>query len=199
MTFWLNDSEGKDSLDAINRRAYAKPKVSDWYADLYFIHKPEEVILRKLAPLIKDKKLLDIGIGGGRTTRFLLELSADYTGIDYTPRCVQIVKNKYPESHIVCGDARNLSAFNDASFDFVLFSFNGIDYVSHSDRLKAMAEIYRVLRRRGFFMFSTHNRDYQHLHKHPWQTGKFDLNLLKSSLYTIAHLPRHWRLKNHEP
>ncbi|GBD51465.1 hypothetical protein BGM30_05580 [Microcystis aeruginosa NIES-298] len=31
-------------------------------------------------------------------------------------------------------DARNLEQFADNYFDFILFSFNDIDYISHADR-----------------------------------------------------------------
>jgi SAM-dependent methyltransferase len=189
----------EDILDRVNRRTYASAKVVAWYDDLDFIHQPEAVILQKLTPFIKDKKLLDIGIGGGRTTKFLLEISKNYTGIDYTPQCVQVVKCKYPEANILCCDARDLSAFDDESFDFVLFSFNSIDYVAHEDRIKVLREIRRVLLPDGFFMFSTHNRDYRYFNKFPWQEGvRFDLNFLKNCLGTLAFIPRHLIMKRHE-
>jgi len=192
-------SNQEDILDEVNRRTYSSGKVVDWYDDLDFIHKPEAVILQKLTPLITDKKLLDIGIGGGRTTKFLLEISSDYTGIDYTPQCVEVVKWKYPEANILCQDARDLGAFETESFDFVLFSFNSIDYVGHDDRLKVLSGIRRVLRPGGFFMFSTHNRDYEHFNKLPWQEGlRFDVNFLKNCLYTLVYLPRHLSMKKHE-
>ena len=35
---------------------------------------------------------------------------------------------------------RNLSIFDDAYFDFVMFSFNGIDSVEHQDRLAILGE-----------------------------------------------------------
>src|SRR6267378_3355756 len=95
--------------DSINRRTYAAEKVVRWYRDLDFIHKGEAVILQRLYPFIKNRKLLDIGIGGGRTTKYLLEISGDYTGIDYTLRLTQIVRNKYPQAAIVCADARELN------------------------------------------------------------------------------------------
>ena len=80
-----SESNYKQVVDATNMAAYARTGTVDWYRDLEFILKPEAVILEAIGPAIKDKKLLDIGIGAGRTTRFLLEISSDYTGIDYTP------------------------------------------------------------------------------------------------------------------
>ena len=188
----------REILDSINRRTYGANEVVDWYGRLDFILKPEQVILDSLAPLIRDKKLLDIGIGGGRTTKFLLEISKDYTGIDYTPRCVEIARNRYPGANILCCDARDLRVFSDGTFDFVLFAFNGIDYVDHEDRIHALNEIRRVLKPGSIFMFSTHNRDYKHFRKLPWQEIQFSVGHLKSCLYTLAHLPRHFLMKKHE-
>jgi SAM-dependent methyltransferase len=191
--------EHRDILDSINKRTYGAAKVVNWYERLDFILKPEQVILESLTPLIRSKKLLDIGIGGGRTTKFLLEISNDYTGIDYTPRCVEVAKNRYPKANILCCDARDLRAFSHGSFDFVLFAFNGIDYVVHEDRIKVLNEIRRVLKPRGLFVFSTHNRDYKHFGKLPWQEGiQYNSGYLKSCLYTLAHLPKHFMMKKHE-
>jgi SAM-dependent methyltransferase len=63
----------------------------------------------------------------------------------------------HPTWRFAYGDARDLRQFEDRSFDFVLFSYNGLDYVSHEDRLVALSEIARVCRPGGLFLFSTHN------------------------------------------
>jgi ubiquinone/menaquinone biosynthesis C-methylase UbiE len=188
----------KQILDDINKSAYAAADVVDWYEELDFVLKPEAAILKKITPVIRDRKLLDIGIGAGRTTKLLLEISSDYTGIDYTPRCAELAQQKFPAAKIFCCDARDLRVFDDSVFDFVLFSFNAIDYMIHEDRLKVLNEIHRVLKPGGLFMFSTHNRDYKYFDKMPWQEHKYDLNHLKSCLYTFAHLPKHYRMKKHE-
>jgi ubiquinone/menaquinone biosynthesis C-methylase UbiE len=188
-----------DILDTVNKRSYARAKVVDWYGELDFVHPAEAVILEKLRPEIKGKKLLDIGIGGGRTTRFLRDFSNDYTGIDYTSASIDIAKRKFPDANLLCCDARDLSIFPADSFALVLFSLNGIDYVAHEDRLRILNEAFRVLQPGGFFVFSTHNRDYRNFNKLAWQEGfQFKLNFLKSCLYTLAFLPKHLKMKRHE-
>jgi SAM-dependent methyltransferase len=186
-------------LDAVNKKIYARPDVVTGYAHLDHLLKPEEVLLEKLLPRIKDKKILDIGIGGGRTTKFLLEISRDYTGIDYTPECVEVVREKYRGANVLCCDARDLTRFGDDTFDFVLFSFNSLDYIPHEDRIKALSEIYRVLKPGEFFMFSTHNLDYRNFNKLPWQEkSRLDLVRLKSCLYSLYYLPKHMSMKRRE-
>ena len=54
--------------------------------------------------------------------------------------------------------------FKDEEFDFVLFSFNGIDLVNHEDRLKALNEIHRILKTSGYFCFSSHNLNWSWNH-----------------------------------
>ena len=186
----------KTILDNINRRTYAAQKVVRCYRDSDFIHEVEEVILQRLHPLIRDRKLLDIGIGGGRTTKYLLEISEDYIGVDYTLRLAAVVKRKYPHATIFCADARALNLSDDV-FDFVLFSFNGLDYIDHDGRLKALREIYRVLRPGGFYMFSTHNRDHKG-YKRPLWPEAFSLGELKSCFYSLLHWPRHLMMRKHE-
>lgn len=190
--------EHQDAIDKINKEIYERADVLKHYETINFIIKPEQTLLRKLLPLIKDRKILDIGIGGGRTTQFLLEISKDYTGIDYSTGFVELVKEKHKDVDIRRCDARDLKIFSDNSFDFILFSLNGIDYIIHEDRMKALKEIYRVLKPHGFFMFSTHNRDYRYFNKLPWQEKtEFKVSYLKSCFYSLYYLPKHLNMRKH--
>ncbi len=188
----------RTTIDEVNRSAYSAAEIVDWYRDFDFLLKPEEVILQKIRPEIEDKKLLDIGIGSGRTTKHLLEISGNYTGIDYAQEAAEVAQKKFPEARILCADARDLKQFVDGEFDFVLFSFNAIDYMTDEDRMKSLREIRRVLKPGSYFMFSTHNRNYKYFNKMPWQEGRYDLGHLKSCAYTLLHLPKHWRMKKYE-
>jgi ubiquinone/menaquinone biosynthesis C-methylase UbiE len=54
-------------------------------------------------------------------------------------------------------DARDMSQFADNSFDFILFSFNGLDALSHLDRLQVLQEVSRIGKSGGYFFFSSHS------------------------------------------
>ncbi len=186
-------------VDSVNQKSYAKTKILDYYDDLNELFSAEKVLLEKLFPKIKNSKILDIGIGGGRTTKYLLAISSDYTGLDYVPQFIERVERKYKRGSFLCGDARDLKQFASETFDFVLFAYNGIDNVSHEDRLKALKEIRRVLKKGGTFMFSSHNRDYHGFNKPHWRK-EFSLNakFVKNLLSYFFFLPKHLRMKNHE-
>ncbi len=74
-------------------------------------------------------------------------------------------------------DASDMAVFDNACFDFVLFTFNGIDGMSHEKRIKTLKEIFRVLKYDGVFAFSTHNLDDR---RHVTMYNKYDMNILNN-------------------
>jgi hypothetical protein len=58
----------------------------------------------------------------------------------------------------------------------VLFSFNGLDYVDHDERLASLKEIRRICALQGYFCFSSHNLqclpDFLRVH-FPWNPVAF--------------------------
>jgi SAM-dependent methyltransferase len=190
----------EDLLASLGQRVYARRKVADKYARASGLLPAERRILNQLLPEIKGKRLLDIGVGGGRTTPALLEISRDYTAIDYSPEMVEATRQRSGLESVWCCDARDMRRFADSSFDFVLFSFNGIDQLHYEERPRVLNEVARVLRAGGIFMFSSHNRDFPDIGKLPWQhhNVKLTLDLVKDSLMALLYLPRHMRLQRHE-
>jgi SAM-dependent methyltransferase len=78
--------------------------------------------------------------------------------------------------------------FKNNSFDFVLFSFNGVDYMDHEDRIETMREIQRLIKAGGYFCFSTHNLNFLlkkcsiQLSKHPSILAKRTYQLMQMRL-----------------
>lgn len=187
------------SLDTLNRSAYERSEVIEHYGRADALFTAEKRILDSLRPEIRDSRILDLGIGAGRTTKHLLVISPNYVGLDYVPDFVQKAQKTYPAADIRWGDARDLHDFDDGSFDFVLFSFNGLDCVAHADRLKILNEVSRILRKGGIFMFSSHNREYQWFNKLPWRRKvEYDAKFLRFFLYCLYHLPKHFKMKERE-
>ncbi len=149
----------RDDIASLNKDFYLSKTAAAWYAEKGFVMPEEQAFLRDYESVLKGCTLLDMGIGAGRTTRFLLQLVGEYRGFDYSNEMVRAAAARFPGVKIEERDARDLSAYGDASFDVVLFSFNGIDCLSHQGRLQVMGEVKRVLKPGGIFAFSSHNRE----------------------------------------
>jgi len=158
-----------------NIESYNSEQVVDWYNNLQELLPAEKKVFELYAAVLKNSSLLDIGIGGGRTTKFLSPKCKHYTGIDYSQKFVALCQQKFPDIRILHKDARDLSAFNGNEFDFVNFSFNGIDYVGLNDRLKILSEVHRILKPGGIFFLSTHNLKHSSFNKFPWQDQQNNL------------------------
>ncbi len=145
----------------LNQATYAAPAIVNHYAQLNMLQPAEQAILDLLKQQGTKLKMLDIGVGGGRTTQHFSAITSEYIGIDYSDAMISACKARFKNStqniSFEVYDARNLSQFAENSFDFVLFSFNGIDYTSHKERLTILEEISRVGKSGGYFFFSSHN------------------------------------------
>jgi SAM-dependent methyltransferase len=144
-----------------NEDVFGLVSVAAGYARQSDLQPPEEIILRLMLPNLPRARMLDLGVGGGRTTLHFAKWVREYVGTDYSESMIGECRRRfsaYPDhiSFVVC-DARSMEMFASSSFDFILFSFNGIDNVDHSDRLKILKEIRRVGKSGGWFCFSSHN------------------------------------------
>jgi SAM-dependent methyltransferase len=118
-----------------------------------------EALCLEYVPSTRHGSILDIGIGAGRTTGPLAGIFEKYVGVDYSPELVEAARARFPGKELRIMDARELNF--DEKFDCVMFSYNGIDYVSYADRQLILRQIASALRRGGYFIYSTHNLDYR--------------------------------------
>lgn len=142
-----------------NRRSWQSEQLVEEYRGRLGLQPPEQAVLDGLGARLAGMRMLDIGVGCGRTTPHFAGHVRDYVGIDYSEPMINACRRRWSGSgaRFEVVDATDMSAFADASFDFVLFSFNGIDYVSHDERLRILAEVRRVSRAGAVFCFSSHN------------------------------------------
>jgi ubiquinone/menaquinone biosynthesis C-methylase UbiE len=160
-----------------NQRVYESDDVVAFYTEQSSLQKPEATILNEFRNRLTQMRMLDIGVGAGRTTTHFAVLTKEYLGIDYSNKMIDACREKfqnYPQKiSFLTSDARTMKFFKDNSFDFVLFSFNGIDYMDHEERLNTLREIHRIIKTGGYFCFSTHNLSFLlkkcsiQLSKHP--------------------------------
>lgn len=134
-----------------NLAIYQDSEVVAHYAGLEYLTACERLLFDTY--LKPGMTILDLGVGGGRTTPYLSKLASFYVGIDYSEEMVQVCRGKYPSLQFEVADAADLSRFADETFDAIVFSFNGIDYLAPDDkRHDCLRECHRVLKPGGVFI-----------------------------------------------
>lgn len=165
--------------DQVNRAVY-----SARFVHLFYLSKAllpaETACFNKYQQHIVNHDVLDVGVGAGRTSRYLAARARRYEAIDYSPVMVKRLCATMPKIRVHQADFRDLRIFEDGSFDFVLATANVIDALTHQDRLQALNEASRVLRPEGILAFSTHNLHYQPAFSGPrleWSWNPFKLSV----------------------
>jgi SAM-dependent methyltransferase len=159
-------------MDTVNKILYERKDIVEIYAcnNKKGLYPPEEMIFQTYREHIQGKIVLDIGCGTGRTTPFLEGVCKEYAGIDYSGQMIEFCKKAFggsPNITFACCDVRDMKMFENNKFDFILFSYNGLDYTDHEGRLRGLSEIRRVLGEGGLFVFSSHNANFRKRYPHP--------------------------------
>lgn len=195
--------ELKTEMDT-NRKTYESRTVVDYYANYSGLQQPERIILEELKTELAQMKMLDIGVGTGRTTSFFSPLVKEYVAIDYSENMIDAFRKKFAHDKsiaatMVC-DARSMDVFDDNYFEFILFSFNGIDCLNYKERLTFLTEVSRIGVKNGLFCFSTHNlQGISKLYRikptlHPYHLWNRFIFLLRILL--LNGFPSHLKAKN---
>ncbi|MAG85889.1 MAG: hypothetical protein CMB97_00525 [Flavobacteriaceae bacterium] len=136
----------KESIDNLIRNRFSE--LSDTNLVKEYIDE-ENFELREILNWLgkkKNAKILDVGCGKGKFTRYLAKLGAEMKGIDATAEFIDMARLKTvnDEQYFVCG-ADNL-LFDDNSFDAVVC----VEVLEHiQNTSKALSEMFRVLKEKG--------------------------------------------------
>lgn len=167
---------------------YQSEKVTNRYAhSAFFLFQGEETFFKHHFPTgMKGMHILDLGCGGGRLSHFLAHQEATLVACDISLSLVEVARTRVPKLTAMVSDAAKL-CFDSQSFDVVVFSYNGLDYLAPTaNRLQALTEIFRVLKRDGLFLFSSHSfGGITFGVTRYWRKPKA---LLKTSLFALRHV-----------
>jgi SAM-dependent methyltransferase len=127
----------------------------------------EAMILIRYKEAFAGKRVLDLGVGAGRTTRYLASFASDYLGIDLSPAMLALARARYPEVQFADMDLREIGKLQPASFDFIFGPWNILSAFSHEERIQIIRRVHNLLVPGGVFAFSAHNRDWKFAGGHP--------------------------------
>ncbi len=145
------------------------------FATTGFSDAGEALALEAVADQVRGD-VLDLGVGGGRTTGLLAAAARSYVGVDLSPEMVALARSRHPGADLRTGDAVDLGGLDDAAYD-------------HADRAAALASMARVTRPGGRVLFSSLNLDGVSFDERPWRVAG---GLLSPRVrYHVAHAARH--------
>src|SRR5262245_30170182 len=107
---------------------YHRAEIVDYFDGVSALYGAERLLFDRHVKAGSD--ILDLGVGTGRTTPYLARVASRYVGLDVSDAMVARCREKFPDLAFLHLDATNLPTIADASFDVVVFSFNGIDVIS---------------------------------------------------------------------
>lgn len=178
---------------------YALATAVEQYAGRSSLLGGEEAILERLRPRLHGgATVLDVGVGGGRTTLHLAPLAGRYVGVDLSAGMVEECRRRFAGaaapalSHAVfqTADARAMPEFADGSFDVVWFTYNGIDTVGGApEREQSLGELVRICAPGGVVAFSSHNIAAAGRFRRPGLSPRFPL-LLRQELRDVREMRR---------
>lgn len=135
---------------------YSSPDIVSHYAGLDYLTPCESLLFAKY--IQPGMNVLDVGVGGGRTTAFLSGIARQYVGVDSSSAMVLRAQQRFPHTVFLRTTASDLGLFQDSSFDCIVMAFNVLDHLTdESERQQCFAECRRVLATDGILIFSSHN------------------------------------------
>src|SRR5215471_249530 len=141
------------SDQAAHLKVYNTPEIVARYAAMDSVSACEQALFDSY--LRQGMAILDLGVGAGRTTPHLSAIASRYVGIDYSEEMIRACRSKFPHLQFNVADASDLSQFHDASFDAVVFSYNGIDCLPHEKRENFFFLMIRLPQRSTLFPYTT--------------------------------------------
>ena len=100
----------------------------------------------------KNLDIIDIGAGTGRYSVLLADEGHNVTAVEYVNKNVSQIKMKSSKVVAKQGTALNLKKFKDESFDVALLFGPTYHLFTHEDKLKAITEAKRILKKGGYLL-----------------------------------------------
>ena len=145
--------------------------------------------IKKYTKKRKNPSILDVGAGTGAYTVKLFEEGYNITAVELVKHNLKVIEKKNPNIKVINGNALNLSMFNNESFDIILLFGPLYHLISIEDKVKAVLEAKRVLKKGGYIFISYCANEYgiiTHGFKDNYIKKSLDNNEIDSSFKIIS-------------
>jgi 2-polyprenyl-3-methyl-5-hydroxy-6-metoxy-1,4-benzoquinol methylase len=145
-------------LRELVRQSYEQPLVVARYTTVG-LWPAEEILVLEHVP--DEARVLDLGCGAGRCAIALAELGLEVVGVDLSRIMIEAARLQAQLAGVEVGfevmDAMHLE-LEAERFEVVLCAYNGLELLPGvQGKQRALAEVWRVLKPGGCFIFSSHS------------------------------------------
>ncbi len=150
----------KNDLDFYNREA---KRWWDSTAEIHTLNQMNPIRFQYFDTIISNwsgVRVLDVGCGGGYTCEYLARRGAIATGIDQSAPCIEAAQRHAHDECLAIDYHQGMAhalPYADHQFD-VVTCLDALEHIEHWQ--DAIAQIYRVLKPGGVFLFDTINRTF---------------------------------------
>lgn len=102
--------------------------------------------------LKKNDKIVDIGAGTGKYSKYFFDKGYDVTAVELVKHNLKVIEKKGVKS--ILGNATNLSMFDDNTFDITILFGPMYHLISMEDKIKALKEAKRITKDNGYIFIS---------------------------------------------
>lgn len=135
-----------------DKRLYTRHGIVEFTTTIKYIEK----YLKKF----NNPKIIDIGAGCGRYSIYLNELGYDVVSVDLVKHNLKVIEKKNKNIKTILANATNLSKINDNTFDIVLLFGPLYHLITEEEKIKALDEAKRILKKDGIIMIQYCMSDY---------------------------------------
>lgn len=142
--------------------------------------------------LKQGDKILDIGAGAGAYSLYFAKKGYDVTAVELAENNIKTFKSRMTEETTVDlrqGNALDLSAFDDESFDIVLLMGPLYHLAEASDRSRCIREAKRVCKSGGMIFFAFINNDMVVLTEFVYDKNYFKGNSYDHETFKVEDFP----------
>jgi 2-polyprenyl-3-methyl-5-hydroxy-6-metoxy-1,4-benzoquinol methylase len=138
------------------------------------IHDELKTLLDELISLLpKNAKILDLGCGSGRDSKYLSQKKATVTGIDFSQKLLDIAKKTAPKAKFLLIDVTKDDLGKD-EYDGILANASLL-HLTQGDLIKVLVKLKTTLKKNGTIFARFISGHGEHLINKIYQTGEHSL------------------------